>query len=141
MDPGISYVYRHVNGPYFEGRADNEINQLLAPLETRARFDTLQTITEYADSKEVVCWLKDVVRATWGDARRGEKPIWEHDLMRNTRSGKGTKARPFDGSYSLGITVEECDTGYVGKAKQPVSGEVPLWCNIILTHLRSAAFC
>jgi hypothetical protein len=126
---GIPFVIRHTNLPPHLDRHP------LAALETRVKYDTWMSIKQYDSSQHLLTSLHAIEQALWGEPGLQERPIWEGSLHRNNRSSKGSEDHPYDGSYSLGITVEECDHGYLGRAKQ-VANKRQLWrINQVLTHL------
>jgi hypothetical protein len=78
-------------------------------------------------------WLHAIERALWGDPARKEIPIWECGLLTNSRSQGGGNRESCDGSFSLGITVEERDVGYLVAAKQTGNDRVRWRINQILS--------
>ena len=104
--PGIPFTYQHVNGIQHKG-SSLPGNKLLSQLETCVKFDTLQSISEYPGSELTIANLQELAGLAFGNAKKGQKAFWEHELIWNSHSSKLNSSHPNDGSFSIGITVGE----------------------------------
>lgn len=129
--PGIPFCFQHVLGT----RSNNvQTGYDLSHMETRVCFHTPYTASQYTGHKEVFGWFKILEINLFGDPELDEMPIW-CNLKRNERSSDSVNPRrPYDGSFSIGHTVEECGRGLIVVASQTLGDRGMFRLNQITTY-------
>jgi hypothetical protein len=109
LQAGVTFAIEHINDQSCQ----------MPYLESRARFDTCDSLLEYPGGEGMVSILDEIALLVYGDPAHGDKHLCASgELARNKRSSPFNPKKPFDMSASLGYTSEERGIGLVGHAQQ-----------------------
>ncbi|KAJ3974864.1 hypothetical protein EV361DRAFT_946645 [Lentinula raphanica] len=116
-------------GVPFVVNIDGDLNKNI----TIACLQTLDSLKGYQEYSTIEQTFQEVVKLTWGDS--DNLPIFCLDGTKLNHRSQPAKEDRYDGSVSLGITVEEVSDGYVQPAAQAVTNEAKAIQLALLTCL------